>query len=610
MRDFFKYTLASFLGSVLFVGTASAGFILLIVILFSAFSTGEPKTSVAEDSILVLDLATKITDAPQPGDDLQSAISGQTVKSISARMLKNVLERAADDPNIVGVYLQGSSGVQDAGYATLKDVRDGLSRFHASGKKIIAYDTEWTKPEYYLASMADTIAMNPFGAMELNGLRAETPFFANALQKFGIGVQVTRVGKYKSAVEPFLSNQRSSADLEQSGKLLNDIWGDYLSTVGRDRKLNPETLRELSDRQGFLTAESALKEKLITTVAYQDEVNAQLKELTGESESSESSEDSKRKNSFRQVSLQTYAKEVKNFLATEQVSKPKIAVLYAEGEIVNGEGMQGSIGSDRFADELRKLREDKSIRAIVLRVNSPGGSVTASDEIQREVILTQMVKPVVVSMGTYAASGGYWIATYSDRIFAQPNTITGSIGVFGLLLNIQKISNDNGITWDVIKTSSHADLDTISRPKTAQEIALLQTEVDRIYDQFLVKVATSRKLSKTKVAEIAQGRVWSGLTAQKLGLVDEIGGLDAAIKDAAKRSKLQDGWQVVEYPKVLNWKEEFLKQITDDSESVKASNHNLLLRELQKLQRDLAVLTELHDPLNIYVRLPYRFDIQ
>jgi protease-4 len=282
-------------------------------------------------------------------------------------------------------------------------------------------------------------------------------------------------------------------------------------------------------------------------------------------------------------------------------------VLYAEGEIVNGQGGVQQVGGDSFARQLRQLRQDEDVKAVVLRINSPGGSVVGSDVIQREVRLTREKKPVIVSMGDYAASGGYWIATSADRIFAEPNTITGSIGVFGLQFNVQKLANNNGISWDVVKTARYADSTTVSRPKSPQELAIAQKSVNQIYNQFLNKVAESRKLPKQKVAQIAQGRVWSGQDAKQLGLVDELGGMEEAIDYAAKQAKLGKDWELQEYPKVRSLEQRILQKLTSDNSARTEQLPVPLKAEFLKLQTDLSILQSMNDPRGIYARLPFNW---
>jgi len=594
MRDFLKYTFATLLGLLIFLGVSVGGLVWFAVLIASR-DTG-PK--VKDRSVLVFDLSLPITDARRNASSIGEALSDDSRDTLTLRAVLAAIDSATKDKRITGLYLYGNAeGIGGAGFATLKEIREALERFRASGKKIIAYDVNWREREYYLGSIANTVILNPIGSLELNGLSSEGTFFAGALQKFGVGVQVTRVGKYKSAVEPFLLTKRSDANREQTEQLLTDLWQQFLTATGKDRKLSVQQLQAIADRQGILMPEDALKSGLVDKLGYQDEVIADLKQLSG------SDGDEK---TFRQISLRSYASLTDDLPKNKSNSKNQIAVVYAEGEIVNGQGGRADVGGDRLARQLRQLRQNDDVKAVVLRVNSPGGSVTASEVIQREVILTRKAKPLVVSMGSVAASGGYWIATYSDRIFAEPNTITGSIGVFGILPNVQELANRNGITWDVVKTGRFADFQTISRPKTPQELALLQKSVDQIYDQFLTKVSDSRKLAKAKVAEIAQGRVWSGQKAKELGLVDELGVLEDAVRDAAKRAKLGDDWRLEEYPKTRSLEERLLERFTGDN--VRApSPSDPLTTEFKKLQADLAALQSMNDPRGVYARLPISF---
>jgi protease IV len=342
---------------------------------------------------------------------------------------------------------------------------------------------------------------------------------------------------------------------------------------------------------------------LVDQVAYEDELAAALRKLTGEEPEAGSE-------SFRQISVPNYAEAI---AADDQISDNKIAVVYAEGDIVDGDGGTGQIGGDRLAAEIRDLREDDDVKAIVLRINSPGGSATASDLVAREVQLTTEDKPVIVSMGNLAASGGYMIAAQGDQIFASPNTITGSIGVFGLLPNVQGLANNNGITWDVAKTGRYADSQTITRPKTPEELAIGQSVVDQIYDRFVGSVAESRGLDRARVDEIAQGRVWSGIEAQKIGLVDQLGGLEDALKAAAEQAKLGDDWQIEEYPKTRSLEERIFGSLLNSylgQRFLQAANHatpatDPLSIEVQSLQRDLETLRAMNDPMGAYTRLPY-----
>ncbi|OKH48830.1 signal peptide peptidase SppA [Calothrix sp. HK-06] len=612
MRNFIKQTFASVIGSLLglfiFCGVGATG---LLVLLFAAASSdSEPK--IKDKSVLVFDLSMNITDAaPSSSEVFQQALSGSEEQRMTLRNVLDAIEKARTDKRIVGIYLDATKGAgasSAAGFATLKEVRQALEKFRAAGKKVIAYGMEWSEREYYVSSVADTVVVNPLGAMEVNGFSSQPMFLSGALQKYGVGVQVVRVGKFKGAVEPYVLNKLSPENREQTQKLLGDVWSEWRSAVGSSRKIDPTKLQNIADSQPVLEAAEAKKLTLVDKVAYQDQVVDELKTLTS----------AKREDrTFKQISLSDYAEATDKKLDSEISTANKIAVVYAEGEIVDGQGESGQVGGTRYARIFNRIRQDKNVKAVVLRINSPGGSATAAEVIQREVKLTRENNiPVVVSMGDVAASGGYWIAADSNRIFAEPNTITGSIGVFGLLLNFQKLANDNGITWDAVKTGKYADNQTVARPKSPEELAVYQRSVDRIYNLFLNKVSKGRKLPQEKVAEIAQGRVWSGTAAKDIGLIDEIGGLDAAIGHAAEIAKLGENWKLQEYPKRGTLEERFFSRAADEVQTAlgidntKSNPKHLLNSELQKLQQEIQVLQNLNDPLNVYARLPFNLKIE
>jgi protease-4 len=611
MRNFLKQTFASLIGSLLgliiFSGIGTTG---LLLLLFAAATSKDTGPEVKDKSVVVFDLSMNITDG-EPSSDaiLQKALSGVEENRMALRNVLQTIEKAQSDPRIVGIYLDAtrSNTADSIGYASLKEIRQALEKFRGAGKKIVAYGMDWEERKYYLSSVADTVVLNPLGMMEVNGLTSQPMFLTGALEKYGIGIQVVRVGKFKGAVEPFILKQLSPENRQQTQNLLDDVWAEWRTTVGASRKIVPQKLQAIADNQAVLEAPAAKSSGLVDRVAYVDEVVTDLKKLTA------SKKDDK---SFRQISLSEYAQVPGKSLSGERKSKNQIAVVYAEGEIVDGKGSTGEVGGDRFAKIFNKLRQDDNVKAVILRINSPGGSATASEVMQREVRLTREAKPVVVSMGDIAASGGYWIASDSNRIFAEPNTITGSIGVFGLLFNGQKLANDNGITWDSVKTARYADSQTVSRPKSPQELAIYQRSVNRIYNLFLNKVSQGRKLPESRVAEIAQGRIWSGTAAKQIGLVDEIGGLNAAIEYAAKQAKLGKDWQVKEYPQTSSFEERFFGKVTDQARSAlgiqgtEIQPSNPLTAEFQKLQQELAILQRMNDPKGVYARLPFNLKIE
>jgi protease-4 len=404
----------------------------------------------------------------------------------------------------------------------------------------------------------------------------------------------------------------SPENREQIQLLIDDVWRDLTVTIEGARKFPAGSLQKIVDAKGFIRAEAALQLKLVDRVVYLDEVLAELKEATGRKDSDQP---------FKQINLKEYAKLVGGSGLTAKrasqdkielgaASKGKIAIVYAEGEIVDGNGTEeGYIYGAKTARMLRDIRQDESIKAVVLRVNSPGGSVSASEAIARELALLHKEKTVVVSMGTLAASGGYWIAMHNDRIFAEPTTITGSIGVYGMFMNFQGLMNDKlGLTFDTVKTGKFADASTVTRPKTPEELAIFQESVDWVYDQFLTKVVVSRKLDRKVVEEIAQGRVWSGTEALKLGLVDELGGLAAAIKFAAEKEKLGENFKVTEYPRPRQFAEQFAEALDPRRREQSFGGPVGLL--IGEVTAELKALGKFNDPNGLYARLPFDLSLR
>jgi len=653
-----KNFLTSMLGSLVALILFSIGGVLLFIGVIGALAAlGEKTVGVENGSYVVIDLADSITDAP-PVIDFR-AFGGERHASLQLRTITRSLRAAAKDDRIAGVLLKGDElSMSSPGLGALKEVRSALLYFKASGKPVKAYLTNATTKNYYLASAANDIVLDPYGMIIMPGLAAEPMFFAGAAEKYGVGVQVTRVGKYKSFVEPFTRKDMSPENREQLQKLLDDLWGGIVRDIAASRKITPAQVQATVDAEGIIRPEAAKAARLVDRIAYRDELIEELKRATGRAG----------RDSFKQISLADYSRiardpasatetdvakkdaakagqeaavakadpaaKEKKFTATAEIgtakkdgekkdaiasaapkpaaasSRGRIAVVYAEGDIVDGEGDEpGQIGGTRFARELRKFRQDDDVKAIVLRVNSPGGSAAASETIQREVRLAMKEKPVVVSMGSYAASGGYWISAYSDRIFAEPGTITGSIGVFGIQFDVEKLFAGFGLTFDRVKTGRYADALTISRPKTAEEMAVFQRMVDWIYGEFVTKVAEGRKLPRAHVEEIAQGRVWSGLEAKKLGLVDDIGGLGAAIDYAARKAGLGANYRLVEYPR----KKEFAEAVQELVEKMAPNNaraNSGLIGQLEaRVKTELQTLRAFNDPQGLYARLPLELAI-
>ncbi|WP_414660402.1 signal peptide peptidase SppA [Horticoccus sp. 23ND18S-11] len=608
MKNFFT----SMLGALVALMIFSVGCALLCIGFLAAMAAlgGSQKGTPSFDrgSYLVFDLSTNISDAPPPVD--MSFFGGQK-DTVQLRTVTRALRAAANDDRIAGVFITGelTPAAFGSGYAALKEVRGAIEDFKASGKPVTAYLTYATTKSYYLASAASELAIDPYGVILMPGLASEPMFFAGAFEKYGINVQVTRVGKYKAAVEPFTRRDMSPENREEVKKLLGDIWSDLLADIGPSRNLTPEKIQATVDAEGMVRADLAKENGWVDRVAYRDEVYDALKAKTGRSGSKEP---------FKQVTLIDYAKIARDVADvpkkghdnTKPVGKSgRIAIVYAEGEIVDGEGSPDDIGGTRFSRNLRKLRQDENVKAIVLRVNSPGGSASASEVIQREIRLIKKVKPIVVSMGSYAASGGYWIAAYGDRIFAEPTTITGSIGVFGIQFDVKQLANNFGLTFDSVKTGKFADALTISRPKTPEELAVLQRMVDWIYGEFVGKVAEARQIAPARVEEIAQGRVWSGREAKEIGLVDELGGLDAAIAFAAEKAGVTGNYRLVEYPR----QKELIEAIQDLLEGVTpkhAHSSSLSAKIAARIEAELKMLNSFNDPNGIYARMPLSLNLR
>ncbi|WP_221028871.1 signal peptide peptidase SppA [Actomonas aquatica] len=610
MKTFFASLLGTVTGLILFV---IGGTLMMFIGLMVISKLGEPpKPQVEKGAYLVFDLSSNISDAPQEIDNnaIIAAFSGQDLPSqLQTRLVTRALRAAAKDDRIEGVLLKGSFAPAGYGtsFATLQEVRRALETFKEEGKPVQAFLQYPDTRDFYVASLADDIALDPQGMVLIPGLASQPTFYAGAFEKYGIGVQITRVGKYKSAVEPYTRGDFSPENREQLTSLLNSLWGELRDTVAEARDIKPADLQALIDAGEAFVPADALKAGLIDRLAYTDEILSELKEKTDVDDP---------KKPFKQVSLGEYIAQMGKVRAAPE-EQPKddgdedgrVAVIYAEGAIVDGQGTPTDVGGAKFAREIRRLRQDPKVKAIVLRVNSPGGSAAASEHIQRELRLAAEKMPVVVSMGGYAASGGYWISAYGDRIFAEPTTITGSIGVFGMILNIEELGNSFGFTWDTVKTGEFADALSIARPKTDEEMALAQRVTDSIYADFIQKVAEGRDLDPDHVREIAQGRVWTGEQAIEIGLVDELGGLADAIAFAAKEADLESDFMVTEFPRPKELAEviaEAMQRLSPTS--VEAPS--ILEEAAQRLEADLGQLRQFNDPRGVYARLPVELIIQ
>ena len=546
MKEFFKYVFATVLGVIISAVLIFIVFLVLIVAVVSSIDK-DKTVEVASNSVLFLNLDQSIKErTPNKTFDNLPVIGSGAGKSIGFNDLILALKRAKTDDNIKCIYLNVSS--PNAGKATLKEVRDALIDFKKSKKKIIAYSEVYTQDAYYLASVADKVYLNPQGALEFKGFSSQLTFFKGAMEKLGVEAQIIRVGNYKSAVEPFTNDKMSDYNRKQVTAYLGGLYNTFLEGIAASRNIPKDSLYVMADTYRIREPKDAVTYKMIDALKYKDEVLDELKTLSGTG----------KKETLTTVTINDYATNQK---PENSDSKNKIAVIYANGDITGGEGNDESIGSERISRAIRKARTDDKIKAIVLRVNSGGGSALASDVIWREIVLTKKVKPVIASFGDVAASGGYYIACAADSIFVQPNTITGSIGVFGIIPNFQNLmTNKLGITFDGVKTGQYADIMSTNRPLTPGERLIIQTGVNHVYDSFITRVADGRKKSKTYIDSIGGGHVWVGTDAVKIGLADRIGNFNDAVVAAGKKAKLTD-YRIVEYPQKIDP----IKSLLDDT---------------------------------------------
>lgn len=574
MLQFFKYVLATIVGIILLQ--------LLALLLFfgvAAALSSDEKVTVADNSVLKLDLDKPIVD--QAPDDNPFADFGgpffQATEGVGLIQLKRVLANAKADPHIKGIYLQ--AGLPQSGWATLEEVRNALLDFRKAGKFVYTYGEIMSEKGYYLSSAADRIYLNPAGGVEFNGISAEYQFFKGTLDKLEIKPLIFRVGQYKSAVEPFFRTDMSEENKAQTRSFLSSIHNHVLGNIAKSRGLTVPYLMGLKDSLKVTSPQSALKHKLVTHLNYYDEFESDLRKTL-------KINDADQKISF--ITLDKYAK-AEEYVKEEGDRKNRVAVVLTSGDIVSGKGGDGQIGSDKVAAELRRLRKDKTVKAVVLRIDSPGGSALASDVIWREVMKTRESKPVVASMGDYAASGGYYMAMGCTKIVAEPTTITGSIGIFGVLFNFQNLlQNKLGITSDRVGTNAHADWPSVTREMTEFEKNVIQQQVNRGYEMFTTKAAQGRKMPVEKLKALAGGRVWSGAEAKQNGLVDQLGGLDDAIKLAAREAKLTEGGYRVRYPARKSFWQQFMDKTEEETEAraLKAQFGDFApyVRQFQKLK--------------------------
>lgn len=552
MKQFLKFTLASI------VGVLVAGLLLLFIaigIITAMVSGTEEPVKTESNSILLLKFDHQIVDRARknPFEGLDFGIF-QGERTVGLNDILDCIRKAKADHNILGIYLNPAD-IQ-AGMATVEEIRSALKDFKTSGKFIYAYGDMFSQKAYYLVTVADSLMLNPQGTVDFRGLGGERTFFKKGLEKLGVEMQIVRHGKFKAAVEPFLLEKMSPENRLQTETYLKSLWNEMLTDISASRKMGFDELNDIADAVAtFRMADFAKQKNLVDRLKYKDQVIDDLKRLTNTSS----------KDDVRAVDIYKYVK-VPDMNGPKTLARKKIAVIYASGDIDTGTS-DDEIKSEELSKTIREARRDSSIRAIVLRIDSPGGSAYGSEVIWREVKLAAAAKPVIASMGDVAASGGYYIACAADTIMADRTTITGSIGIFGMIPNFQNLlTNKLGITQDVVTTNEHSDMISVTRPMTAFERDLMQQMIENGYDTFISRVADGRKMEKTAVDEIGQGRVWAAPNAKENKLVDVYGGLTDAVELAKKMAKLDD-YRIVNLPKLKDPFEELMKEFTGSAKA-------------------------------------------
>ena len=589
MKDFLKFTLATVAGIVL---SGVLLFFLSMLALFGMLSTSDSEVKVPKDSVFKLELKGTLSERSQE-DPFSFLLDGDYTSNGLDDVLASI-RKAKENENIKGIYIEASTLMTD-GYASLQEIRDALADFKASGKFVVAYADMYSQGLYYVASVADKVLMNPQGMLEWRGLASTPVYFKDLLAKIGVEMQIFKVGTYKSAVEPFISDHMSDADREQVSGYLNSLWGEMTQAVSASRGVPADSLNLAADCMMLLqSATECVTRGLVDTLLYKNDVRDYLKAQMGIDED----------DNLSVLGLKDMLNVQKN--VPKDKSGNLVAVYYAYGEIGSMLGSTGDEGivAEKVIRDLRRLKEDEDIKAVVLRVNSPGGSAYDAEQIWHAVSELKKEKPVIVSMGDYAASGGYYISCVADSIVAEPTTLTGSIGIFGMVPNAEGLMQKVGLDFDVVKTNTYADFGALNRPFNEGERGLMQHYVEQGYDLFLTRCAEGRGMTKEAVDKIAQGRVWTGAKAKELGLVDELGGLNRAIEMAVEKAGVAEGYTLLAYPAKESMWQSLLN--TDPGTYIKA---HLLQGEAGRLYRQIDRLNHLDACDRIQARMPYEPNI-
>lgn len=548
MKSFFKNVLANIVAIIIIAAVFS---LFLIMIIASSALSGDQKPNIKDNSVLTLDFKTNLIDSPTE-DQGEMFAFGETNKNILILDMLDAIKKAKNDSKIKGISVE-TDGIR-AGFTQLDDVRAALEDFKKSGKFVYAYGNVVSQSAYYLGSVADQYILNPAGGIDLKGLATEVLYMKNFADKYGIGIQIIRHGKYKSAVEPYMRDDMSPENKEQLSTLLNDIWSLNSQKIATSRKIDSAQFRVVVDSLYGTIPELSLQHKLVDRLLQKSEYDQMIKTKL----------QLKEKDKLTKVSFTKYI----NSYREESANKDnQIAVLYASGAIYNGEGYQ-NIFADNFVKDIKKLADDEKIKAVVLRINSPGGSANASDEILFELQQLKKKKPLVVSFGDYAASGGYYIAMAADKIYSEPNTLTGSIGVFGMIPYFKEIANKNGFTAIPVTTNANSNMYSPINGVTPGGVSMLTRSVEQTYKRFVHFVTVNRKKSFEQIDEIGGGRVWSGTRAKNIGLVDELGTLQDAINFAATKIKVKD-YSISSYPKKISPFQQIFKNLDENEISAR-----------------------------------------
>ncbi len=587
MKGFFKSLLASVIGCFIALGII---FLISIVFLAALSSFGSSdKYILKENTVLTIKLEGILSERVEEENPLLAFLGDNTTPGLGLDDVLSSIKKAKENEDIKGIYI--NAGAFSASNASLKEIRDELIDFKESGKFIISYGDVYTQGCYYLASVADKVILNPQGNLDLHGISVSPMFYKGLLDKVGVQMQIFKVGTFKSAVEPFMLDKMSDANKEQVSSYIGDMWSTITSEISGSRNISVDKLNQITDSLAlFKEAKYTLQDGLVDTLMYETGVKDYIKSLLI------GVKDVKDLNiaSVKDLTIVPFVNPSK--------SKDIIAVLYAEGSITDGSGKDG-ITSKRYVKEIEKLKDDEKVKAVVFRVNSPGGSAYASEQIWKAISDLKEKKPVVVSMGDYAASGGYYISCNASKIIAQPNTLTGSIGIFGMFPNVEGLTKKVGLTFDNVKTNKHADFGDLTRPMRDDEKAILQNYIERGYDLFLTRCSDGRGIAKDSLDMIAQGRVWTGNQALKIGLVDGLGDIDTAIEEAAKLAKLDD-YSLNSFPKKTDFFESLFN--TKKEELTTRAMKEYLGNDYQLFK----TIKEIKEQDFIQARMPYDMDIR